>query len=358
MPQALVLEASRCLRLVEQPTDPLQAGEARLRSVLSGISHGTELSLYRGTSAFTDRVFDRGLRAFVRPPAGSASAYPVTLGYEMVSEVVEVAPDVTAVRVGDLVHTGTPHQEETVLDVAASLAATYPLVVLPTAERIERALFISLAAVALQAVHDAEPKLGDAVSVHGMGAIGLMAIQMCRLEGIQNVFAVDPDPRRRALAAKFGATAVLDPTLDESIGLQVRDRNEGRGVDVAIDVSGSDRGLQGALQAAGLGATVVAAGFYQGGAANLRLGEEFHHNRLSLIASIGGWGTPNRYAPLWDRRRVLDVALRLLFTDRVSVDGLLERTFPFDRAPEAYAWLDEHPQEAVKVGLEYGAARE
>jgi threonine dehydrogenase-like Zn-dependent dehydrogenase len=42
----------------------------------------------------------------------------------------------------------------------------------------------------------------------------------------------------------------------------------------------------------------------------------------------------------------------------VSVDGLLERTFPFDRAPEAYAWLDEHPQEAVKVGLEYGAARE
>jgi len=44
----------------------------------------------------------------------------------------------------------------------------------------------------------------------------------------------------------------------------------------------------------------VAAGFYQGGAANVRLGEEFHHNRLSLIASIGAgvhqtatrrWGT-------------------------------------------------------------------
>lgn len=354
MPLALVLEGTHRLRLVEHPSVPLQAGEARLRSLLSGISHGTELSLYRGTSAFTDRVFDRGLRAFVRPPAGSASAYPVTLGYEMVSEVVEVAPDVTAIAVGDLVHTGTPHQEETVVDVAASLAATYPLVVLPTAERIERALFISLAAVALQAVHDAQVKLGDAVSVHGMGAIGLMAIQMCQLEGIQNVFAVDPDPHRRALAKRFGATDVIDPAVEEPVGLQVRDRNEGRGVDVAIDVSGSDRGLQGALAAAGLGATVVAAGFYQGGAANLRLGEEFHHNRLSLIASIGGWGTPNRYAPLWDRRRVLDVALRLLFTDRVSVDGLLARTFPFTRAPEAYAWLDAHPQDAVKVGLEYG----
>ena len=84
-----------------------------MRSKLSGISHGTELSLYRGTSAFSDKVFDRGLRAFVDPPAGSASTYPVTLGYEMVGEVIEVAPDVTAVAVGDLVHTGTPHQEET-----------------------------------------------------------------------------------------------------------------------------------------------------------------------------------------------------------------------------------------------------
>ena len=356
MPRALVLEESRHLELVEQRSAPLLPGEARLRSRLSGISHGTELSLYRGTSAFSDKVFDRGLRAFVTPHAGNASAYPVTLGYEMVSEVVEVAADVTAVKVGDLVHTGTPHQEETVLDVDASLQATYPLVVLPTDERLDRGLFISLSAVALQAVHDAEVKLGDAVSVHGLGAIGLMAIQMCQLEGIQNVYAVDPDPRRRGLATKFGATDVLDPSADEPISLQIRDRNQGRGVDVAIDVSGSDRGLQGALSAAGLGATVVAAGFYQGGAANLHLGEEFHHNRLSIIASIGGWGTPNRHAPQWDRRRVLDVATRLLYTDRVSVDGLLTRTFPFGDAPAAYAWLDEHPQDAVKVALDYGTS--
>ncbi|HEX2375786.1 MAG TPA: alcohol dehydrogenase catalytic domain-containing protein, partial [Actinomycetota bacterium] len=180
MPRTLVLDGPRQLRLSDQPDRPLRSGEIRLRALLSGISHGTELSLYRGTSAFTDKVFDRGLRAFVEPPAGSAAAYPVTLGYEMVGEVLEVAPDVTEVAVGDLVHTGTPHQEETVLDLAASLRATYPLVRLPTPERPERALFISLAAVALQAVHDAEMKLGDAVSVHGLGAIGLLTVQMCR----------------------------------------------------------------------------------------------------------------------------------------------------------------------------------
>ena len=354
MPRTLVLDGPRRLRLAEQPSRPLSAGEIRLRSRLSGISHGTELSLYRGTSAFTDKVFDKGLRAFVEPPAGSASAYPVTLGYEMVSEVVETAPDVTEVRIGDIVHTGTPHQEETVLDVASSLQATYPLVVLPTDERIERALFISLAAVALQAVHDAEIKLGDSVSVHGLGAIGLLTVQMCRLDGIQNVVAVDPDQRRRDLAAKFGATHVLDPTGDRPVALAIRDLNDGNGVDVAIDVSGSDRGLQGALAAAGLGANVVAAGFYQGGAGNLRLGEEFHHNRLSIIASIGGWGAPNRHAPLWNRRRVMAAATSLLFTDSVSVEGMLDGTYPLDQAAEAYEWLDTDPQGAVKVALGYG----
>jgi 2-desacetyl-2-hydroxyethyl bacteriochlorophyllide A dehydrogenase len=353
MPRTLILEGPRRLRLADQPTRRLRSGEIRLRALLSGVSHGTELSLYRGTSAFTDKVFDRGLRAFVAPPAGSAAAYPVTLGYEMVSQVLETGPDVTEVAVGDLVHTGTPHQEETVLDLAASLRATYPLVPLPTAERPERALFISLAAVALQAVHDAELKLGDAVSVHGLGAIGLLAVQMCTLEGIQQVFAVDPEPTRRKLAADLGATHVLDPADELPAGLRIRELNGGAGVDVAIEVSGSDRGLQGALEAAGLGATVVAAGFYQGGAANLRLGEEFHHNRLSLIASVGGWGAPDRHAPLWNRRRIMDTATRLLYTDRVSVEGLLGRRFAFEDALAAYRWIDEHPQAAVKVALAY-----
>ena len=72
-----------------------------------------------------------------------------------------------------------------------------------------------------------------------------------------------------------------------------------------------------------------------------------------VIASIGAWGAPDRHAPLWNRRRVMDTATRLLYTDRVSVEGLLVRRFPFDQAPAAYRWIDEHPQGAVKVALTY-----
>jgi 2-desacetyl-2-hydroxyethyl bacteriochlorophyllide A dehydrogenase len=353
MPRTLVLDGPRRLRLADQPVRALRPGEVRLRARLSGISHGTELALYRGSSPFVDKVFDRDLRAFVAPPAGGAAAYPMTLGYEMVGEVVEVAPHVGELRVGDLVHAGTPHEEETVLDLGAAVESAFPPVRMPSGDRLERGVFISLAAVALQAVHDAGIKLGDAVSVHGLGAIGLMAAQMCALHGAQRVLAVDPDPRRRRLAAGLGATEVLDPDTDVPLGVRIRELNGGTGVDVALELSGSDRALQGALASVGLGATVVAAGFYQGGAAGLRLGEEFHHNRLTLVGSMGAWGAPHRHAPLWHRRRVMETATQLLYADRVSVDGLLDHRFAFADAPAAYRWIDEHPQAAVKVALTY-----
>jgi threonine dehydrogenase-like Zn-dependent dehydrogenase len=50
---------------------------------------------------------------------------------------------------------------------------------------------------------------------------------------------------------------------------------------------------------------------------------------------------------------VMDTATRLLYTDRVSVGRLPSRRFPFDQAPAAFRWIDQHPQAAVKVVLTY-----
>jgi hypothetical protein len=83
-------------------------------------------------------------------------------------------------------------------------------------------------------------------------------------------------------------------------------------------------------------------------------GEEFHHNRLSLIASIDAWG--RRHAPA---RPAVEPAAGdghrhpAALHRRVSIDGLLARRFPYEQAPAAYRWIDEHPQDAVKVALTY-----
>ena len=74
----------------------------RAQAVLSGISHGTELNLYRGTSPFDQKRFDPELRLFLE--GADRPSYPMGLGYEWVGRVVEVGEEVTDFAVGDLVH--------------------------------------------------------------------------------------------------------------------------------------------------------------------------------------------------------------------------------------------------------------
>lgn len=54
-------------------------------------------------------------------------------------------------------------------------------------------------------------RLGDAVAIFGMGAIGLMALQFAKLAGAYPVIAVEPIPLCRQIALTCGADEVLDP---------------------------------------------------------------------------------------------------------------------------------------------------
>lgn len=114
MPRKLLLTAPRQIELVTYDDPPLQPGQVRARGLLSGISHGTELNLYRGTSPFTDKRFDPDLRLFV--PAETTATYPQALGYEWVGEVEEVGAGVTHLRPGDRVHLLAPHAETHTFD--------------------------------------------------------------------------------------------------------------------------------------------------------------------------------------------------------------------------------------------------
>jgi threonine dehydrogenase-like Zn-dependent dehydrogenase len=359
MARALLLEGPRTLRLRDEDAPGLGPREIRVRALVSGISHGTELNLYRGTSAFADRVFDRDLRAFVRPDP-PRPAYPAPLGYELVGTVDEIGAEVRELQPGDLVHVGAPHRDDAVLDLDAAASSTYPPVLLPAGGPLERWLFVSLGAVALVAAHDARIKLGDHVAVIGLGAIGLLLVQMARRAGARRVTAVDPVAARRELALELGADETLGPRdAPEGIGAAIKrsavgtSGASGAGPDVTIETSGNTAGLHDAIAAARLGGTVVTVGFYQGGAGEVRLGEEWHHNRLEMVSSMGAWGAPHRSFPAWDRPRVMRTVVDLLASGALRVDGLPVRHFPFERAVDAYGWLDANPNEAVKVALTY-----
>jgi threonine dehydrogenase-like Zn-dependent dehydrogenase len=72
-----------------------------------------------------------------------------------------------------------------------------------------------------------------------------------------------------------------------------------------------------------------------------------------MISSMGVWDCPHRDHPAWDRGRVSQVVTDLLDRGRLRTDGFITHRVPFARAPQAYALIDEHPEEVVKVVLTY-----
>jgi len=344
MPRELLVTGARTCAIVPYDERPPAAGEVRARALAGGISHGTELHLWRGTSPFAGRRFDPELRLFVE--GDEAAGYPMRIGYEWVGVVEEVGAGVTDMAPGELVHLPRPHAETHTfaVDVAAGLPFRVPAGLPP-----ERATLLLTSTIALQAVHDASLKLGDRVAVFGLGAFGLLAVQLARMSGAEWIAASDPIAARRALASKLGADLVLDPA-DTDAGLELR-QLDGAGADVAIEFSGAYPALQQALRSVRVGGTVVAAGFY--GRGELGLGEEFHHNRLTLVASMGGWSSPPR-EPRWPRARARALAAELLADGRLAADELLTHRFPFADAPAAYELIDSHPEEVIRALLVYG----
>jgi len=349
MPRELLLTAPRELTLRSYEEAPLKPNEIRAQALLSGISHGTELNLYRGTSPFHDKRFDPELRLFV--PSTEKPAYPMRLGYEWVGRVIEVGKAVTRFRPGDLVHLPFPHRETHTFteDQRTSLGSIEPL---PPGVTPEQAAFLALAGVALQAVHDAYIKVGNRVAIFGLGVIGLLTVQLARLNGAAWIDAVDPIARRRKLAEALGADRTLDPNACD-VGREIKTASPHRGADVAIEVSGHYVALHEAIRSVRMAGRVVAAGYYQGEASALRLGEEWHHNRITMVSSMGVWNCPHREYPLWDRGRIHATVTELLASGRLSVDGFITHRIRFEQAAEAYALIDRRPEEVVKVVLMY-----
>ncbi len=124
------------------------------------------------------------------------------------------------------------------------------------------------------------------------------------------------------------------------------------GADVTIELSGSYRALHEAVRATAPGGRVVAAGFYQGEADGLRLGEEFHHNRIQLVSSQIG-GVPTGLMGRWTPERLHRTFMSLVFDGRVDVAPLISHVVPCDEVADAYRLLDERPGEALQTVLDF-----
>ena len=95
---------------------------------------------------------------------------------------------------------------------------------------------------------------GAAAMVIGCGAVGLSAVQGCRLAGAGQILAVDPNPARRALAARLGASAAVAP--DAAVAA-ARAMSAGRGADVVIEAAGTPAAFALSMEAVRPGGQVI-----------------------------------------------------------------------------------------------------
>lgn len=344
MGQQIVFTSPRQVTLEDTPDPPLQPGEVRVRTLFSGISSGTELTQYRGSNPYLYKRFDTERRLFVDNQPGLA--YPLKgVGYEQMGEVVEVGPEVTKVQIGQRIWGSWGHRSQVVL--AESIAAPR---VLPEGADPRLGIFARIGAIALGPVHDADIHLGETVAIFGLGVLGLIALQLARQSGA-TVIAVDGLEKRLDLARQLGAEHTLD-FRQVNPGEAIKALTQGRGADVSLELSGSYAALHEAIRATAYNSRVVAAGFLQGEGLGLRLGEEFHHNRIELVSSQTQ-GIGPRLAHRWDRLRQEQTIMQLATQGRLSLLPLITHTFPFAEIETAFALLDQQASEAVQVVLEF-----
>ncbi|MCO6419653.1 Zn-dependent alcohol dehydrogenase [Siccirubricoccus sp. KC 17139] len=106
------------------------------------------------------------------------------------------------------------------------------------------------------ATHIARIGWGEVVMVIGAGAVGLAAIQGARLAGAGRIIAVDPNPARRAMAERAGATTLCDPAQEDPAAL-ARRLTAGRGADAVIEAAGVPASLRASVEAVRPGGQVV-----------------------------------------------------------------------------------------------------
>lgn len=372
MPLELIAVAPRTPEIREYREPPLGSRQIRVRAEFAAPKHGTELTAYRGMHRVLNLRYDPQWGCLLpRDESDVARAFPRPLGNMAVGTVTDVGADVTRFGLGDRVFGHLPIRETYTADEGR-------LDPLPERLSFEAAVCLDPAVMAL-AVRDAGIRLGDRVAVFGLGAIGLMAVQLARLAGADQVIAVDPIPARRELALRYGADHAIEPGDDAGLAVRGLTRRMGApaseptapprvhvvggyneratqwgnlGVDVAVEVTGSTVALHDAIRSTRFGGTVCMLSYYGGEAAGLRLGEEFHLNRLQLV-SCRAESLPLRDAPGWNLQRMTETALGWLASGRLRADGMVTPVVPITEVVQAYREIDEHPERSIKLGVRF-----
>ncbi|MFH1184189.1 MAG: zinc-binding dehydrogenase [Chloroflexota bacterium] len=324
------------LELREEPVPAPGDDQVLVRTELTAISAGTEMLLFRGevpAGSDTDAdAISRGL------------TYPTPYGYCAVGKVIDAGHSVDKRWLGRSVFGFQPHSSH-------FLAAPASLLELPFGIGAEQAVFLPSAETAVNLIQDAAPILGERVLVLGQGVVGLMSAALMHEFPLECLVTVDHFAYRRRISESIGVTAVLDPDAAGFRGKAISfTGNSGGGFDLTVELTGNPSALDDAIALTMYSGRIVVGSWFGSKKASLDLGGRYHRSRIRLVASqvstitpelSGRWDKPRRFAVAWEAIR------------RIQPSRWITHRVPVARAADAYRMLDESPDEAIQIVLQY-----
>lgn len=295
-------------------------GEALIRTLYSGISRGTESLVFRGEVPPSE--YER-MRA---PFQEGQFPGPVKYGYCSVGLVESGPPHLR----GREVFTLYPHQSRFVVPIDA-------VHLIPSGVPPARAVLAANLETAVNGVWDAGVQPGDRVHVVGAGTVGCLVAWLVRAQCGASCTLSDVNPSRATIAAVLDVPFCLPADLPGD-------------ADVVVHTSGSQEGLQRALEVTGRDGTVLEMSWYGDRMIALPLGRDFHSRRLTIKSSQVG-GIPPARRGRWTHARRLDFALGLL-QDR-ALDALVTGESPFDELPTVMEQLSAGPSGTLTHRITY-----
>jgi 2-desacetyl-2-hydroxyethyl bacteriochlorophyllide A dehydrogenase len=336
--QAVYFLAPRQVEVRQEDLPRLEPGQVLVESLVSAISPGTEMLVYRGQ-------FPQGMSADATISALSDEfSYPLKYGYSLVGRVVEIAGDVDPGWRDRLVFAFQPHQSH-------FQAAPSELIPVPEGLTPEQAVFLPNMETAVNFVMDGKPLVGERVAVVGQGIVGLLTTAVLSCFPLETLVTFDRFALRRRASLQLEAHASLDPE-DGAMAQQLKDLLPA-GADLTYELSGAPEALDLAIAATGFDGRVIIGSWYGQKRASPDLGGRFHRSRIRLVSSQVSTIAPE-FSGRWSKERRFAVAWQML--REVNPQRCITHRFPIQRAAEAYQWVDQHPGETIQVLLDYNSS--
>ncbi|MGE5459992.1 MAG: alcohol dehydrogenase catalytic domain-containing protein [Solirubrobacterales bacterium] len=258
---------------------------------------------------------------------GPLPAYPVPLGHEPVGIAEELGPDVTGVSVGDRVtgRFGPSFSDHLVVDER-------DLVVVPPDLDLLDSIAEPLGCV-VEARRRTPVRSDDAVAVLGAGYMGLLMLDLLRVEGVESLVALDPREEARAMSVRLGAGEAIAPEAP-SIG------DRAGAFDVVIEASGTQAGLDTATELVRDHGVISILGFHQGG-------------RRSVDMEMWNWKSIDVVNAHVRRRELLTEAMRrgleLVRLGRIHPARFVTHRFRLEDVDDAFEALASKPAGFIKA---------